>query len=300
MQTVSSTEMRSGRAPGLLSLPRGQRIPLPGRGTTFLRELGGPPGAPIVVLLHGWVASGGLNWLQSFAPLSRHFRVLAPDLRGHARGLRSWRRFRLSDCADDVAELLAQLDAPRAIMVGYSMGGAVAQLLWRRHRERVAGLVLCATGPVLMPALGSRLIFRTWMAGLANAGRLGSLAAFLPQQALRSLVALAQLNRPRSLRGWAAREMARHDWRMLLEAGEAVSRYDARHWIEKIDVPTAVVATLRDRAVGRLPQLRMARAIPGASVHTVNGGHIACAHPSFAAPLVAACRDVAKRAARTS
>ena len=35
----------------------------------------------------------------------------------------------------------------RFIPVGYSMGGPVAQLVWRRHRQRVQGLVLCATAP---------------------------------------------------------------------------------------------------------------------------------------------------------
>ena len=44
----------------------------------------------------------GLNWFQTFESLGREFRVLAPDLRGHARGLRA-RRFHLEDCADDVA-----------------------------------------------------------------------------------------------------------------------------------------------------------------------------------------------------
>ena len=40
-------------------LPRGERVVLPGRGTTFVRRIQGPPGAPTVLLLHGWIASGG-------------------------------------------------------------------------------------------------------------------------------------------------------------------------------------------------------------------------------------------------
>ena len=69
-------------------LPRGERIELPGRGTTFVRSVAGPPGAPTVLLLHGWLASGGLNWFNAFTPLSQRYNVLAPDMRGHGRGNR--------------------------------------------------------------------------------------------------------------------------------------------------------------------------------------------------------------------
>ena len=43
------------------------------------------------------------------------------DHRGHASGIRTRRKFRLEDCADDVAELLVAEDAGAAVTVGYSM-----------------------------------------------------------------------------------------------------------------------------------------------------------------------------------
>ena len=95
----------------------GRRIELPGRGTTFVREVPGPPGAPTVLLLHGWIASGGLNWFTTFEPLGEHFRVLAIDHRGHGRGIRSWRRFTLADCADDAADLLASWTSGRSSLL---------------------------------------------------------------------------------------------------------------------------------------------------------------------------------------
>ena len=51
-------------------VPRGRYIWLADRGRTFARELAGPPGAPTVVLLHGWTATADLNWWASYAPLA--------------------------------------------------------------------------------------------------------------------------------------------------------------------------------------------------------------------------------------
>ncbi|MET0577730.1 MAG: hypothetical protein ABW122_03670, partial [Ilumatobacteraceae bacterium] len=43
------------------ALPPGRHVWLAGRGRTFVREVAGPPGAPVVMLLHGWTATADLN-----------------------------------------------------------------------------------------------------------------------------------------------------------------------------------------------------------------------------------------------
>ena len=281
---------------GVLPVPMGRRIELEGRGTTFVREVPGPPGAPTLVLLHGWIASGGMNWYQVFEPASRHFNVIAPDLRGHGRGIRSRRRFRLADCADDVAALLDVLEIDRAGGAGYSMGGPVSQLLWKRHASRVAGLVECATSHAFVAGMRERLVFTTTMATLAGTTRAGQLAPVLPRSLARQFVPIAAGDRPDSLQRWAAAEVRRHDLRLLLEAGHALGHYDARRWIGDIDVPTSVVVTARDRAVTPAQQAKMAFAIPDATIHRVEDGHVACTSPEFVAPFLDACFDVALEA----
>ena len=269
-------------------LPYGRRIELGERGTTFIREVEGPPGAPTVLLLHGWVASAGLNWFQVFEPLSQHFNVVAPDLRGHARGLRTRRIFRLADCADDCAEMLVRTDHGPVIAVGYSMGGPVAQLMWRRHRDLVDGLVLCATSAGFMPHRMMRRGYQTMMLGVAAVARIAAATSgVIPAL---PMVNLGASNMP----AWAADEMRRHDWRMILEAGHSISTYHAP-WIRDVDVPASVVCTTEDHGVPASLQLETAEAIRGATVHRVADGHLACANPRFAGPLVAACLDVASR-----
>ena len=151
------SDLAPGSAPWKPWLPPGRWIELPDEGWLFVREMEGPPGAPTMLLLHGWTATSDLNWFPSYRALSARFHVVAFDHRGHGRGLRARRRFRLSDCADDAAEVATALGIERFIVAGYSMGGAVATLLWQRHRARVDGLVLCATASTFFETRTDRL-----------------------------------------------------------------------------------------------------------------------------------------------
>jgi pimeloyl-ACP methyl ester carboxylesterase len=279
-------------------LPLGERVELPGRGTTFVRTIEGPPGAPTVVLLHGWIASGGLNWFNAFEPLSHRYNVVAPDMRGHGRGIRSRRRFRLADCADDVAALLDHLGTGPVIAAGYSMGGPIAQLLWRRHPDKVDGLVLCATSYRFVAGTRERFVFSSAMAtaiGTTRAGHMVTRAPWVRRLAPLPAGWTGSGARPVNLRTWAAGEMRRHDMVKIMEAGQAIGSYNARRWIAEVDVPTVVMVTTKDRAISPTDQHNLADAIPGAEVQLVDDGHIACAKREFGPAVLRAVDAVAAR-----
>jgi 3-oxoadipate enol-lactonase len=287
MDTTGGTEGDADRERPVV--PRGRYVWLPGRGRTFVRELAGPPGAPTVVLLHGWTATADLNWWASYAPLAEHVHVLAIDHRGHGRGIRAATPFRLEQCADDVAALADVLGLDRVVAAGYSMGGPVAQLLWRRHRELVAGLVLCATSASFVGSLRERVLV-----GLATST--SAIAGAVPLGRVTSS-ALGRWTGWRTRREpawWGFEEVARHDWTQILEAGRATLRFDSRAWVGGIDVPTAVVVTDDDGVVPPERQRALAEQIRDASVWTVPGGHAVCttAPEHFVPSLVAACRWV--------
>ncbi|WP_436796030.1 alpha/beta fold hydrolase [Actinospongicola halichondriae] len=276
-------------------LPLGERIELEGRGTTFARCIPGPADAPTVLLIHGWLASGGLNWFQTFDDLRGTHGVVAPDLRGHGRGIRSRRRFRLADCADDLAALIDHLDCGPVVAVGYSMGGPVAQLLWKRHPEKVAGLVFAATSSSFVVGTRERFIFTSAMAAAAGGTRAGQQLTRLPIRALRERIPTDAPGRPASMGRWAAAEMRRHNPRTILEAGQAIGNYNARRWVGSIDVPTSCLVTTRDLAIRPPEQARLAFAISGASVHRIEDGHAACARPGFGSAVRTAVDDVVSR-----
>jgi len=277
----------AGRARTEAGLAPGRIVELPGRGSLFVRDLDGPsPAAPTLVLVHGWTATADLNWLFSYRPLTEHFRVVALDLRGHGRGIRSRSRFTLEDCADDVAALCHELGIGRATIVGYSMGGPVAQLVWRRHRDLVGGLVLCATA-------------RSFAAGRAHESRSRLLAALataarvVPARVRWAVVRSVMTRRSgRSYEEWALGQLESHDWVAMLEAGRAIGWFSSREWIGELDVPTAVLVTSRDAIVPTRRQHRLAASIPDALVLEVEGDHDVCVTgpERFVPALVAGCR----------
>lgn len=100
---------------------------------------------PDLLLLHGLGGSHD-DWRRQRADLSRHFRLVIPDLRGFGASERRG-PFTIRQHARDAAALLGALNIRRAHVVGLSMGGAVAIELALRRPERVAGLVLANTAP---------------------------------------------------------------------------------------------------------------------------------------------------------
>ncbi len=254
-------------------LPRGRFVELPGRGRTFVRTVEPPPGAPTLLLLHGWTATADLNWFTSYERLAERYGIVSLDHRGHGRGLRGG-SFRLSLCADDAAALVEHLGIDRVVAVGYSMGGPVAQLMWRRHPDLVEGVVLCATAATFNTTRREQLLF----------GAIGAIAttARLVPPPLRDLTGLRILTGRSGpdLRQWAVDEIGRHDWLQLVQAGRELGSFDSRRWIPSIDVPTALVVTARDEVVATRRQLALAGLIPGAAVFEVDGPHSACvSHP---------------------
>ncbi len=177
------------------------------------------------------------------------------------------------------------------IPVGYSMGGPIAQLVWQRHRDRVDGLVLCATAPYFAGSRPERLSF-IGLTGLA------ALARVTPLQARDWITDQVYLQRKsQTWRPWAIEQAASHDWRMILEAGKAIGEFSSSDWIRDVDVPTSIVVTMVDNVVPLRRQVKLFEWIPGAEVYRVNGSHdaVVAKADQFVPQLLRAVRSVVDR-----
>lgn len=153
----------------------------------------GSPGAPTLLLLHGWCADAAL-W-DDLVPLLARYTLIIPDLPGAGRSQPVITPRTLFDHALALDRLLDALDVASVTVVGHSMGGAAALLLAARNPARVARLLLVSISlfreererrafRVLLRAASQVLRVRAeWMAGSKMLVRLfvgGFVARTLP------------------------------------------------------------------------------------------------------------------------
>jgi 3-oxoadipate enol-lactonase len=276
-----------------VELPPARTVAVPGRGEFFMRDTGPTTGpthpAPAVMLLHGWMVSADLNWCGAYDALAQAgYRVLALDHRGHGRGLRSMERFRLTDCAADAAAVLRQLDVAPAIVVGYSMGGVIAQLMARDHPDVVGGLVLSGTCQHFQDP-ETRKVWK-WM------GVVGVTLGLAPRWFFRNGLKRSgiELNERTA---WVLSELMRHQARDAAEAGRELGRFDSRPWLGGVSVPAAMVLTSHDQMVAPAKQRELAQAVD-ARVFEVPIDHLELTDRAaeYNPALISALASVGKRA----
>lgn len=107
---------------------------------------------PAMLLIHGWCCDRSFLAEQATA-FSATRRCISVDLRGHGESDVPADGYSIPGFAADVAFVARELGAAPAVVVGHSMGGAVAQALAARHPEIVAGLVMLDGAVCLQPAI---------------------------------------------------------------------------------------------------------------------------------------------------
>lgn len=116
----------------------------------FYKDWGPKDGQPIV-FSHGWPLSADAWDPQMVFFAGKGFRTIAHDRRSHGRSDQVWENNSMDQYADDLAELIEQLDLKDAILVGHSTGGGeVTRYIGRHGTSRVAKAALIGAVPPLM------------------------------------------------------------------------------------------------------------------------------------------------------
>jgi len=265
--------------------PPWREVHLPGLGPLRIRDSGPPeglPDAPTILLIHGWTVSADLNWCRTYEPISRRVRVISWDQRGHgSAGVRARGRMRMEALADDAAAVVRSLDIDRVTAVGYSMGGAVAQAMWRRHRDLLDGLVLCATAMAFGLTATERRDFAIMGASsvparLASALGREELGWQAARRASERQAGTSMETDDADFDRWAWDETRAGSLDHVLRAAWNLGRFDSSGWIHEVDVPHVVVVCGDDDVVPTARQRQLAHTLPNATIVEIDADHSAC------------------------
>ena len=97
-----------------------------------------------IVLIHGSTIDSHTDWDSVIPALARHYKVLAPDCRGHGRSNNPNMSYSFKELADDVAAFVYALGYEHAHIIGHSNGGNVALVTLMEHPEVVQTCILQA------------------------------------------------------------------------------------------------------------------------------------------------------------
>jgi pimeloyl-ACP methyl ester carboxylesterase len=227
----------------------------------------GPP----LVLVMGYRLNS-TAWPASFIEkLARRFTVITLDNRGTGQSDKPVDGYAIDNMARDVAGLLDELKISRAHILGYSMGGTIAQEFVRQFSDRVAGLVLCATtcgGPRAVYAPPSVMRVMRELDGLK------------PEEIARQIWKVTYAP------GYLAkhRELAEDQMRREIAAPtplhaadlqfQALAEFDCSAALPNIKAPTLVLTGDLDQLVSPHNSRIIASLIPGARLIVIPGcGH---------------------------
>jgi pimeloyl-ACP methyl ester carboxylesterase len=253
-------------------------------GTPIFYSSSGAAEAASAVVLSDGIGCDGYVWKYLRRALAPSHHILHWHYRGHGRTPppRDPARVAIADLADDLTAVLDDAGVDRAVLFGHSMGVQVVLESYRRHRARVAGMVLMcgAPGTPLRTFKGKNTLERL----LPLVRRAVGLAPGLFNRVSRALVptrlAYAVATRT-EVNGRLLEQadfmpyldgIARIDVPLFLAMLAEASRHSALDLLPHIDVPVLVVAGARDGFTPPELSHQMQQVIPGAELLEIEDG----------------------------
>ena len=236
-------------------------------GIAFFDE--GVRGGTPVVLVHGFPFDHAM-WQPQVEALSRTYRVISYDVRGHGQSEPGEGQVTLESFVDDLLMLLDHLKVHRAVLCGLSMGGYIALRAVERRADRFSALILCDT-----KSEADSSEARLKRSAAISAVKQNGVDAFsnefiksaLAEGSLRtnpglvtSILAMIRRNSPLGICGT-----------LLALAG----RTDTTGALSQMDLPALILVGEQDKLTPPAVSESMSKALPRATMRLIpNAGHL--------------------------
>ena len=204
-------------------------------------------------------------WAPQMTALTRHYRVLRYDTRGHGETATPAGPATIEQLGRDVLALMEQLGIRQAHFCGFSMGGIIGMWLGIHAAARIDRLVLAHTAARIGPT-------SMWDARIATV-QAGGMRA-ISEAAMRRWFTADFIARHPSVVDELRRAMERNDPHGYVSCCAAVRDADFRDAIADIGVPTLVVSGVHDAATTPDDAEFLIRRIPGAQCVELDGAHL--------------------------
>ncbi len=237
--------------------------------TTYYEEAGS--GEPLLLIMG---VGGDLQaWALQVPVLAKHYRVITYDNRGAGRTSSPDKPYSIAQMADDAVALLDALGIQKAHVLGFSMGGYIAQELVLNHPERVNKLILLGTAP------GIDGYGRTVVNTLVDVRRTNMSREQIVRNMSIWLYSADLLSDPsryeRAILNSVGNPYVQQDHAFIRQA-QAILGFDARERLGGVKSPTLVVVGKEDILVPPRNSEALAKLIPGATLKVLSGGHVGC------------------------
>jgi len=227
-------------------------------------------GEPLV-MIRG-LGSNVDHWYEQVPVLSKKYQLLVFDNRGIARSSDPGGPFSTRDMAADTADLMETTGIKSAHMLGYSMGGMVAQEMALNYPEKVNGLILAATDCGITLRIKARPEVSGLFSDMVSLGtpeaKLAAAACLYAKQTFESKTEVIQRYNEVSMRFPASQEIMARQW-------AAVTQHDACSRLQNISSPTLTLTGSEDVLIPPENAKIMAERIPDARMSAIDdGGHL--------------------------
>jgi 3-oxoadipate enol-lactonase len=209
-------------------------------------------------------------WRFQVPELSKNYRVITFDNRGAGRSAAPDEPYAISQMAEDLDTLLEHLGIAGARVVGWSMGGVIAQALALAHPRRVKQLLLLGT------FTGADGYLRAAISNWVNVRRSNMSYEQVVRYVARFVYTPVLANKPQAYETFIQAMLAnpyRQSEQGFFRQAEALLSYQAAPNLASLRVPTAVLVGEHDQLTPPYLSEQLAAAIPGATMQVLPGAH---------------------------
>lgn len=207
-----------------------------------------------LVLIHGaWASRQWWRW--QVPELSKYYRVLSLDVRGHGQSSPLQRAYSVDGFTRDLEILLQKVGLDEVVVVGWSMGGIISVQYCLSFPLKVRALILIATRGHRDPRMKRRIMFQyvqarlSLLMDLASPRKYDRAARRFPgetERVEREVKSMLSPTTPKEVFDWVMADLIKNPRNNYFEVAKSLWNWGVREELRRVNVPTLIMVGEND------------------------------------------------------